>query len=38
MVIPDGDKDLAAELNKIIKQLKDEGFIDQLATKHIGGQ
>jgi len=38
MVVPDGDQELKAELNKIIQQLKDEGFIDQLAVKHIGGQ
>lgn len=38
MVIPNGDSELQAELNKIIQQLKDEGFIDQLAVKHIGTQ
>jgi polar amino acid transport system substrate-binding protein len=35
IVIPEGDKDLAAELNKILAQLADEGFIDQLAQKHF---
>jgi len=38
MVIPDGDAELKAELDKIITQLKDEGFIDDLAMKHIGAQ
>jgi polar amino acid transport system substrate-binding protein len=38
IVIPDGDKDLAGAINPIIKQLKDEGFIDQLANKYFGGQ
>jgi polar amino acid transport system substrate-binding protein len=38
MVVPDGDAELLAELNKIIQQLKDEGFIDSVAMKHIGAQ
>jgi len=38
MVIPEGDAELKAELDKIIQQLIDEGFIDELAMKHIGAQ
>lgn len=38
MVIPDGDAELKTELDTIIKALADEGFISQLALKHIGGQ
>lgn len=38
IVVPNGDTELAEELNKLIKQLQDDGFIDQLALKHIGGQ
>jgi polar amino acid transport system substrate-binding protein len=37
MVIPKGDKELGAELNKIIKTLQTEGFIQNLAVKHFGG-
>ena len=36
IVIPEGDQDLAAEMNKIIQQLQKEGFIDQLAAKYMG--
>lgn len=35
IVIPDGDKNLQAEINKIIKELQDEGFIDALAVKYF---
>ena len=38
IVIPNEDAALAAEINKIIQQLQQEGFIDQLALKFIGGQ
>jgi hypothetical protein len=29
---------LAEAMNKIIQQLQAEGFIDQLAIKHLSGQ
>jgi len=35
MVIPDGDAELQAELNRVIKELQDEGFIDGLAIKYF---
>jgi len=35
IVIPDGDKHLQTEVNKIIKDLQDEGFIDALAVKYF---
>jgi polar amino acid transport system substrate-binding protein len=35
IVIPEGDEALAAEMNRIIKELQDEGFIDTLATKYF---
>ena len=35
IVLPEGDKALRDEVNKIIKQLQDEGFIDQLAVKYF---
>jgi polar amino acid transport system substrate-binding protein len=35
IVVPDGDKELKAEMDKIIKQLQDEGFIEQLIAKYI---
>lgn len=35
MVIPNGDAELQAELNRIIKELQAEGFIDQLAVKYF---
>lgn len=38
IVIPEGDTELAAELNQVIQALQAEGFIDQLAMKHIGAQ
>lgn len=37
IIIPNGDAALAAEMNKIIQQLEQEGFIKQLAVKFIGG-
>jgi polar amino acid transport system substrate-binding protein len=36
IVIPDGDAELAQAINEIIKQLQDEGFINNLALKHFG--
>jgi len=38
MVVPDGDLELLAELNKTIQALKAEGFIDSLAEKHFAAQ
>jgi polar amino acid transport system substrate-binding protein len=38
IVVPDGDAALAGEINKIVQQLQQEGFIDQLAVQFIGGQ
>jgi polar amino acid transport system substrate-binding protein len=35
IVIPDGDKELQQAINEIIKQLQDEGFIDNLAVKYF---
>lgn len=35
IVIPEGDKELKDEMDKIIKQLQDEGFIEQLIAKYI---
>jgi polar amino acid transport system substrate-binding protein len=35
IVIPDGDAELQKAINEIIKQLQDEGFIDQLAVKYF---
>jgi polar amino acid transport system substrate-binding protein len=35
IVLPEGDAELAAEFNKIIKQLQDEGFIEVLAAKYF---
>jgi len=37
IIIPNGDAALAAEMNKIIQALQDEGFIEKLAIKFIGG-
>jgi len=36
IVIPEGDTEFAKELNVIIKQLLDEGFVDDLGLKHFG--
>lgn len=38
IIIPNGDTALAEALNKLIEQLQKDGFVDQLAVKHIGGQ
>jgi polar amino acid transport system substrate-binding protein len=35
IVIPDGDAELQAAINEVIKQLQDEGFIDGLAVKYF---
>ena len=35
IVLPEGDAELKAAINGIIKQLQDEGFIDNLAVKHF---
>jgi ABC-type amino acid transport substrate-binding protein len=35
IVIPDKDAELQQTINEIIKQLQDEGFIDQLAVKYF---
>lgn len=35
IVIPDGDKELQQAINEIIKQLGDEGFIENLAVKYF---
>lgn len=35
IVVPEGDAALAGEMNRIIKELKDEGFIDTLAVKYF---
>jgi polar amino acid transport system substrate-binding protein len=35
IVLPDGDAELAKAINDILKQLQQEGFIDQLAQKHF---
>ncbi|MFZ5808516.1 MAG: transporter substrate-binding domain-containing protein [Chloroflexota bacterium] len=38
IVIPEGDKELAAAINDILKQLKEEGFIDNLGIKYFTAQ
>lgn len=38
IVIPQDDKELQKAINDIIKQLKDEGFIDKLAVKYFAPQ
>ncbi len=35
IVIPNGDAELQQAINEIIKQLQDEGFIDNLAVKYF---
>ena len=35
IVLPDGDAELKAEVDRIIKELQAEGFIDQLAVKYF---
>lgn len=38
MVVPEGDTSLQQAFNELIKALTSEGWIDQLAIKHMGGQ
>jgi polar amino acid transport system substrate-binding protein len=38
IVLPKDSTELVAEFNKIIKQLQDEGFIDQLAAKYFAAE
>jgi len=35
IVLREGDADLQAEVNRIIKELQDEGFIEELAKKYF---
>ena len=35
IVLPDGDVALKSEIDRIIKELQAEGFIDQLAVKYF---
>ncbi len=35
IVLPEGDTELAQAINQILKQLQQEGFIDQLAQKYF---
>lgn len=35
IVIPEGDSNLQAEVNKILKELQAEGFVDALAKKYF---
>jgi len=35
IVLPDGDAAIREEINKIIKELQSEGFIDALALKYF---
>ena len=35
IVLPDGDVELKAEIDRVIKELQAEGFIDQLAVKYF---
>ena len=35
IVIPNGDAELQQAINEIIKQLQEEGFVDQLAVKYF---
>jgi polar amino acid transport system substrate-binding protein len=36
IVIPEGDTELAQEMNTIIKKLLEDGFVDELGLKHFG--
>jgi polar amino acid transport system substrate-binding protein len=36
IITPEGSTELTGELNKIIQAMLDDGFIEGLATKHIG--
>ncbi len=38
IVLPEGDTELKHAINEIIKQLQDEGFIDQLAMKYFANR
>ena len=38
IVLPEGDKELQQAINEIIKQLQDEGFIDELAVKYFAAE
>jgi polar amino acid transport system substrate-binding protein len=35
IVIPEGDKDLQEEINRILKELQADGFVDALAMKYF---
>lgn len=35
IVLPEGDRELQQEINEIIKQLQEEGFIEDLAVKYF---
>jgi len=35
IAVPEGATELKAKLDEIITQLKDEGFIDDLAMKYL---
>ncbi|HHX09347.1 MAG TPA: ABC transporter substrate-binding protein, partial [Chloroflexi bacterium] len=35
IVLPDGDVELKTEVDRIIKELQAEGFIDALAVKYF---
>ena len=37
IIVPEGDVELTNALNEIIADLLEEGFIDELAERHIGG-
>lgn len=36
IIVPEGDTELTAEINKIIAELLEEGYIDQLSVKYLG--
>ena len=36
IIVPEGDAELTNEMNKIIADLLKDGFIDELAERHIG--
>jgi len=35
IVLPEGDTNLKNEVNRILKELQDDGFVDQLAVKYF---
>jgi ABC-type amino acid transport substrate-binding protein len=35
IVLPEGDTNLKNEVNRILKELQSEGFVDQLAVKYF---